>query len=81
MTWYEVVNLPNMRLHVRAAIPRSLANATHSIPTAALFGRGDGTTLPQPARSPEGDCMHTHLIPNSRMITNIYFFFFRKKER
>ena len=69
MTWYEVVNLPNMRLHARAAIPRPLAKATHSIHPAALFGRGVGTTLPQPACSPEGDSMHTHLIPYLRKIS------------
>ncbi len=26
-----------------------------------------GTTLPQPACSPEGHCLHTQLTPNARM--------------
>ena len=65
LSWCGSVNLLYMRLHVRAAIPRSLANATHSIRPAALFGRALGTALPQPACSPEGHCLHTELIPNS----------------
>ena len=64
---YGLVSLTNIRLHARAAIPRAVPDAAHSIHPTALFGRGVGTTLPQPACSPEGHCLHTHLIPNSRI--------------
>ncbi len=70
LSWCGLVNLLNMRLHVRAAIPRSLANATQSIRPAALFARAVGTTLSPPACSPGGDSMHTHLIPNTRIYFN-----------
>ena len=73
LIWYGLVSLPNMRLHARAAIPRAVPDATHSTPTAALFGRGVGTTLPQPACSPEGHCLHTHFVPNSRIEMKLLF--------
>ena len=53
ITGYGLDSLLNMRLHVRAAIPRLPAIATHSIHPAALFGRAVGTILPQPACSPK----------------------------